>query len=215
MVACLKRKDQKILSLIQRKWLDGVEIRQHKFIMDYYREHGEIMGVKSFCERFKLDSGTVDSRPSYYLNNVKERFIFATMTDNIPRILRGIKDDPREKLFELQSLIGMLSVDAVESKDVLYSDDVEARKADYEERMKSLGVTYLSMGCDDLDKTFFGYRKQDLITIGGKAGQGKSWLLVYLAYLLEQTILDRMEATEETFGDILFITNEMGEEAPL
>lgn len=212
MVACLKRKDQKILSLIQRKWLDGAEIRQYKFIMDYYREHGEIMGVKSFCERFKLDSGTVDSRPSYYLNNVKERFIFATMTDNIPRILRGIKDDPREKLFELQSLIGMLSVDAVESKDVLYSDDVEARKADYEERMKSLGVTYLSMGCDDLDKTFFGYRKQDLITIGGKAGQGKSWLLVYLAYLLEQTILDRMEATEETFGDILFITNEMGEE---
>ena len=96
MVACLKRKDQKILSLIQRKWLDGAEIRQYKFIMDYYREHGEIMGVKSFCERFKLDSGTVDSRPSYYLNNVKERFIFATMTDNIPRILRGIKDDPRE-----------------------------------------------------------------------------------------------------------------------
>mgnify|MGYP007090152196 FL=1 len=68
----------------------------------------------------------MDSRPSYYLNNVKERFIFATMTDNIPRILRGIKDDPREKLFELQSLIGMLSVDAVESKDVLYSDDVES-----------------------------------------------------------------------------------------
>ena len=42
MVACLKRKDQKILSLIQRKWLDGAEIRQYKFIMDYYREHGEI-----------------------------------------------------------------------------------------------------------------------------------------------------------------------------
>ena len=62
MVACLKRKDQKILSLIQRKWLDGAEIRQHKFIMDYYREHGEIMGVKSFCERFNLDSGTVDSQ---------------------------------------------------------------------------------------------------------------------------------------------------------
>ena len=48
LVACLKRKDNKVLSVIQRKWLDGAEIRQYKFIMDYYREHGEIIGVRAF-----------------------------------------------------------------------------------------------------------------------------------------------------------------------
>ena len=172
-VACLKKKDHKVLSVVQRKWLDGAEVREYKFIMDYYREHGDIVGVKTFCEKFKLDSSEVDSRPAFYLNALKERFIFATMSDNIPRILRGIKDDPREKLYELQSLVASLAVDAIESKDVLYSDDTESRIRDYEERMKSLGVTYLSMGCDDMDKVFYGYRKQDLITIGGKAGQGK------------------------------------------
>lgn len=172
-VACLKRKDHKILSLIQRKWLDGVEVKQHKMIMDYYREHGELLGVKTFCDKFKLDMDEVDSRPAFYLNGLKERYIFATLSDNIPRILRGVKDDPRERLSDLQSLIATLAVDAVESKDVLYSDDVDLRIKDYEERMKSMGVTYLSMGCDDMDKTFFGYRKHDLITIGGKGGQGK------------------------------------------
>lgn len=211
-VACLKRKDHKVLSVVQRKWLDGAEVRQYKFVMDYYREHGEMVGVKTFCEKFKLDADEVDSRPAFYLNALKERFIFATMSDNIPKILRGIKDDPREKLYELQSLIATLAVDAVESKDVLYSDDIESRIKDYEERMKSLGVTYLSMGCEDMDKVFYGYRKQDLITIGGKAGQGKSWLLVYLTFLLERVLQEKESLTGETYGDILFITNEMGEE---
>lgn len=210
-VACLKRKDHKILSLIQRKWLDASEVKKYKFVMDYYREHGDIVGVKTFCEKFKLDDAEVDSRPAFYLNALKERFIFASMSDNIPRILRGLKDDPREKLHELQSLIATLAVDAVESHDTLYSDDTDLRVKDYEERMKSLGVTYLSMGCEDMDKTFYGYRKPDLITIGGKAGQGKSWLVVYMAYMLEKVLQER-ELSGETFGDILFITNEMGED---
>lgn len=212
LVACLKRKDNKVLSVIQRKWLDGAEIRQYKFIMDYYREHGEIIGVRAFCEKFKLDRDGVDARPTYYLNQIKERYIFAVLSDNVPRIIRGVKEDPREKLHELQSIIGSLAVDAVESKDTLYSEDVELRIRDYEERMKSCGVTYLSMGCADLDKTFFGYRKNDLITIGGKGGQGKTWLMCYLVSMLERAILEKEEATEETCGDILFITNEMGED---
>lgn len=211
-IACLKKKDQKVLSAVQRKWLDGSEVRQYKFVMDYYREHGELIGLKAFCEKFKLESDDVDSRPTFYLNTLKERFIFARISDNVPKILRGIKEDPREKLYELQELVASLAVDAVESKDVLYSEDVETRIKDYEERMKSLGVTYLSMGTDDMDKVFYGYRKQDLITIGGKAGQGKSWLVVFLTYLLEQVIKEKESLTGETYGDILFITNEMGEE---
>lgn len=211
LVACLKRGDSRVLSLIQRKWLDGSEVRQYKFIMDYYREHGELLGVKTFCDKFKLDSDAVDSRPAFYLNSLKERFIFATMSDNIPKILRGIKEDPREKLYELQGLIATLAVDAVESKDTLYSEDTESRIKDYEERMKAKGVTYLSMGSDDMDHVFYGYRKQDLVTFGGRAGQGKTWLLVYLCHLMEGVLRDK-EELGETWGDILFITNEMGEE---
>lgn len=211
-IACLRSKDSKVLSVIQRKWLDGSEIKQHKFIMDYYKDYGEVVGLKTFCDRFKLDSKEADSRPVHYLNELKERFIFATISEKTPRILKDLKDDPRDGLLRLQELVSTLSVDAVESRDTLYSDDVELRRKEYEERIKSLGVTYLSMGTPDLDKTFFGYRKQDLITIGGKAGSGKSWLLCFLVYLLERFLIDKEEVTAETFGDILFITNEMGEE---
>lgn len=172
-IACLRKKNHKVLSAIQKKWLDGQELRQYSTIMGYYREHGEMMGVKAFCEKFSLDEAHSDSRPAYYLNQLKERYIFASMSDNIPRILKGVKEDPRGKLGEMQTLIASLAVDAVESRDVLYSDDTESREAAYLERTESKGVTYLSMGSEDLDKVLFGYRRQDLITIGGKAGQGK------------------------------------------
>jgi replicative DNA helicase len=207
LLACVKKKDSKVLSLVQRKWLDGSEVLQHGFIMEYYREHGEIVGVVAFCDKFKLDPKGVDSRPSFYLNEVKERYIFSVITDKVPRIIRGIRTDPRKRLSELQSIIATLSVDSVDSKDTLYSDDVGDRKKDYEERVKSSGVTYLSMGAEDMDKTFYGYRKQDLITIGGRAGAGKTWLLVYLVYILEK----HLEKAERE-GEILLISNEMGEE---
>lgn len=211
-VACLKRSDSRVLATIEKKWLDTSEHAKFMFIMDYYREHGELPGLKTFCSKFKLDSDEVDSRPVFYFNALKERYIFSVMSDNIPRIVKGLRDDPRARLSELQRMVADLSVDAVESKDTLYSEDVEQRKKDYEERMKSLGVTYLSMGSPDMDSVFFGYRKQDLITIGGKAGSGKSWLLVFLSYLLNDVLEEKENETGESFGDILFITNEMGEE---
>jgi replicative DNA helicase len=171
-VACLSKKDGKNFSKIQRKWLDGEELLQHNFVHDYYKDYGELVGVKTFCEKFKLPE-SVDARPTYYLNKVKERFIFATLSDKIPKLVRGIEKDPRGKLSELQEVVSELMVDSVESKDVLYSDDIDLRKSEYEDRMKSRGVTYLSMGSEVMDSTFYGYRKQDLITIGGRAGQGK------------------------------------------
>lgn len=211
-IAILKKKDQRSLSFIQRKWLDGPEVRQYRFLTDYFRENGELVGLRTFCDKFKLDDKGVDSRPAHYLNELKERYIFASISESVPGILRGLKDDPREGLAELQSIVGALAVDAVESKDTLYSDEIESRIRDYEERMKSLGVTYLSMGCETLDQVFYGYRKNDLMTIGGRAGQGKTWLLCYLVSLAEKALIEKSEKTGETFGDILFITNEMGED---
>lgn len=212
LISCLKKEDSQVLSIVQRKWLDGDEVKEYHFVMDYYRTYGELPGVKTFCDKFKLTEKGADSRPSFYLNAVKERYIFAVLSDKVPRTLRGLKDNPRKGLEDMQGIISDLAVDAVESSDTLYSDETDIRIKDYEERMKSLGVTYLSMGVDILDEIFYGYRKQDLITIGGKAGQGKSWLLVFLAYQLERVLVKRSETTESRPGDILFITNEMGEE---
>lgn len=208
-VACLKDKDHKTLSKIQRRWLDGKEYREYKALTDYYRDNGEMMGVRTFCKKYALDPSETDSKPPFYLDAVRDRYLFSTLADKVPKLLSSLKENPREKFSDLQSLVASLAVDAVETRDVLYSDDAEERIKDYEERMKCLGVTYLSMGCDDMDKTFFGYRKGDLITIGGRAGAGKTWLIVYLSRLLEEVLVKKSELGSE-LGDALFISNEMG-----
>lgn len=211
LIACLKAEDSKTFSALQKRWLAGDERRQYDYITEYYRSHGELIGVHTFCKKFGLDVDEVDAKAAHYLKEVKERYVYASMTDNVPKLLKGSKESPIEKLASFQKLVADLASDAIESRDTLYSDDAKTRIDEYEERVRTRGVTYLSMGSPDMDSTFFGYRKQDLITIGGKAGQGKSWLLVYLAYMLEQVVLEKMEEGE-TLGDILLITNEMGEE---
>lgn len=172
-VACLKANDSKTLSAIQKDWLEGKERRQYQQVMDYFRTEGELMGVKAFCSKYALSEYDVDSKPMFYLNQLRERYIFAQISDRVPRILTGVKDNPREKLEQLQELVSTLASDTTGNNDILYSDDTNARIAEYNKRMESLGVTYLSMGSTDMDKLFYGYRKQDLITIGGRAGQGK------------------------------------------
>ena len=210
-ISCLKRKDQKTLVSVNSKWLDATERIRHNEVVEYIRESGEMMGVRTFCEKYKLDETEADSRPTYYLGELKNRYLYATLTDKIPIILREFSKKPTEKFSELQSLVSSLANTATETRDTVYSEDSSLRIKEYIERAKTSGVTYFSMGAPDMDKLFFGYRKQDLITIGGRAGSGKSWLLVYLTYLLEGVLQKHYEITGE-FLEILFITNEMGED---
>ena len=93
-IACLGSKDSKTLSAINRDWLDGKEKRMYEDVMNYYRTEGELMGMKSFCKKYSLDSAKVDSKPTYYLNQLRERFIIAQIADNVPRIRTGVESDP-------------------------------------------------------------------------------------------------------------------------
>ena len=212
LIACLKTRDSRTLSAINKKWLDGVELKQHKFILDYYKEFGEHVGIRTFCREFKVSSSEVDAKPAHYLTKLQERYIFATISEEVPRLLKGVRDEPRKRLSDLQELVSSLSGDTTGSRDTLYSENTEKRKTEYEDREKTGGVVYLSMGQDDLDSVFFGYRREDLITIGGKSGQGKTWCIVFLALELERVVLAKEKETGETYGDILFVTNEMSDD---
>lgn len=211
LLAIVNRRDLKTLSKVRRHWLDGSEVVQHRFIVDYYKDSGEFVGAKAYCEKFGLDASEVDARPTYYLRIVRERYLFTRISEEIPKIVKGLKGDPNKKLSDLRTLVSSLSNDGMETKDVLYSDDTDKRRTDYEERVATKGVTYLSMGAEALDSTLYGYRNTDLITIGGRAGQGKTFLIVYLAILLNKVVMKlREEGT--SIGDILFISNEIGED---
>ena len=90
-------------------------------------------------------------------------------------------------------------------KDLEYAAEATKRKDRYEERVGKGGVTYISTGDPILDAQWYGYQKTDLITLAGKSGVGKSWLMCYLAILCDNTLPEEM-------GPLLFVTNEMTED---
>lgn len=207
-ISCLTKSDLKSFSKVRKEWLDGPEVKQYKFIQTYLKDSkGGMVGVKTFCDKFSLDVREVDSIPDYYLSSLRDRYVFTVLADKIPPLLKGIKDKPMDKLSDLRSLISGLTLDSPGEENTLYSDDSQERKNEYLERVKAKGITYLSTGCADMDSLTFGYRKSDLITIGGKSGQGKTWLLCYLACCVENVL---SLPVYKDIGDVLFITNEMG-----
>ena len=46
LLAIVNRRDLKTLSKVRRHWLDGSEVVQHRFIVDYYKDSGEFVGAK-------------------------------------------------------------------------------------------------------------------------------------------------------------------------
>lgn len=206
LIAVLKHKDLDSLGSLNTEWVDDKELRRYKFISDYYKEHSELPGIRSFVSTYKLDETDADSKPKYYLGKIKERYIYTELADKVPSLLKTkLKADPIATLDEFRLLLSGLNLDSAATKDVSYSDKATLRYEDYLKRKTTKGVTYLSMGHPVLDKLFYGFGKTDLITLGGRAGSRKTFTLCKLALLTEDVL-------PETYGDILFISNEMNEE---
>lgn len=207
LVAVLKHSDENIFVKINKRWLDSTEYKKYLWIKDYLVEHEELPGAKSFCAEFSLDITEVDSRPALYLKNVKDRYIANALSDALPPLLKKIKGDPGGVLTEVKDFITSFEVDATKTRDTMYSDAATLRIKAYDERRLTKGVVGLSTGVDVLDSYFYGYRETDLITVGGRAGSKKTWLLCFLAYKAEQAL--RASGSEEK---IMFVTNEMSSE---
>ncbi len=201
-ISILRHKSEIILSQVHREWLDTSELSKHNFVVNYYREHGELPGPKSYCSRFKVDGESIDSRPALYLKQLKNRYIFTRIAEDVTPLLRKAKDKPEETLTQLRDFCAGLVLTDSGMKETLYSDDAMMRLIEYEKRILTKGVSYLSMGHPLLDSIFYGYREKDLVTIGGRAGSKKTFLLCYLAMLLEKVLPPDM-------GDILFFSMEM------
>lgn len=204
-IACIRDTDTETLAKIQTAWIDIKELKQYRYITDYLRDFGEVPPVVEFTGKFKLDESMAPSKPNHYLEELKERFILTVLAENVPGIMTKLAKDPKKGLSQLRTIVGSLEITDHVTKDIRYDQDTKKRYEEYLLKMANKGVTHLSTGSEFLDKYWFGYRKADLVTIGGRAGMGKTWLIVLLCILLEAVL------TEE-HGDILFISNEMPED---
>jgi replicative DNA helicase len=203
LVSILKYGDSTLLFRIKDEWLDSSELPKLRYILDYIGKYDELVGVKAFCDEYSLNRKEVDSRPGVYFRSVKDRYKFARIANDIPSIIKNAKKDIDGSLHQLTELVSHLNNDEdTDSIDTRYSDAARTRLDKYKERVASKGIMYLSMGHPVLDEVFLGYGKTSLITIGGRAGSKKTFLLCFLALLADAILPD-------DYGPIMFLSNEM------
>lgn len=203
LVSILKKKAIKVLPKVQEKWFDKKELPCYRVIMDHFRAHGELLGYKSFCDKFGFDYKEVDSSPDAYLTDVKNRYTYTKLAEKIPPILRRDENDIEDSLRAITELVSELNSSDLHSTETRFSENAEERFNDYFDLKSNKGITYLSTGSEVLDTLLLGYRRQDLVTFAARAGGKKTFLMCYLALLCEKAM------TNATYGDILFITNEV------
>jgi len=206
-VACLKSKDITTLMKVKKDWLDKDEFQKYREITKYLRLNGELIGVKTFCKVYSLDDSLGDSKSNYYFTKLRERHVKFSLLEKLPDILKAIDKNPMMSLDELKILANAFDMEAEGSKDAHYGENPLKRLVSYKEKILTHGISYLGWGHHILDSVFVGVRQNDLVTIGGRAGAKKTFLLCYLAILIE----DYMFANGID-GDILFITNEISDE---
>lgn len=203
-LSIIKTGDVESMGKIKTDWIDVKEMKQYRYILDHFKTVGVLPPETDFIDKFDIEPTRIVSKPVMYLKELRERYVFTSLAENIPGIMTGVKKGAVKALDQLRELIGNLEVEDHEARDMRY-DAVDSRLADYTRRKLTKGVTHLSAGLEVLDKYWYGYGKADLITIAGRAGLGKTWMLIFLALKLADTL------TEDQ-GDVLFISNEMPED---
>jgi hypothetical protein len=159
LIACLREEDQKTLSKIKGVWTDTKEFKQFRYVVDYLKDHGVLPGLNEYIDIYKHDPLLADAKPKYYLAELKKRFIYNGIAEELPGIIRNARKDPLKALSDLKIAIGNLDTADHDSKDIRYSDDTDDRLAEYEKKRVTRGVTHLSTGSEILDKYWFGYKK--------------------------------------------------------
>lgn len=202
--AILKEDNPSLLFRIKPEWLETTSEKiLFKFLKEYVQEHQKLPGMKSASMKYpQLKAVTANS--TFYLKEVSERHIYTELLTKLPNIVKNLKDDPTGKLDVLRTLVASLHAPQ-NTRDANYHEGAVDRLERYHAKKGTGGITYLSTGDEVLDRIIYGYHRNDLTTIGGRAGTKKTWMMCYLAMLVDEVI-------PETDGPVLFITNEISEE---
>lgn len=206
-VKILSDRDSRTLIQINPEWLEGEEVARYNFISSYFKKYLELPTLTLFKDRFKIKIEEVEDSAEYFLDELKNRFVHISLVDQVPRLIKASKKDSFGSLDKLRDIISKLYRNKDAGNVVSYGADAEDRFAKYVERIEKGGVMYLPTGDDFFTSFLYGYSDVDLITIGGRPGTKKTWIIIYLCLVLDKLIKEHLKDRP-----ILFISNEIGED---
>lgn len=204
-VKVVSERDTKALIVLDPEWLDGEEVAMYNFITGYFKEYSKLPSMRLFRDKFSIKVTTVEDSADYYLDELRDRHTYITLADSFPKLIKDAKKESINVLEKMAEIISQLRSTGKNAELTTYGEDTNTRIEDYEKRISARGITYLPSGDAFLDSLTFGYKETDLITIGGRPGTKKTWIIIYLALILDLVLDDYLKDRP-----ILFVSNEIG-----
>ena len=197
------------LEFLKKNGFKGEDFIQFKdeinFILDFYKQYNKVPSRETFIDNFN-DFEFIDTPESedYLVDKFREENLYNEFLPILKKVADLMKDNSFDAYNFLKGRIPDLNVSlknpaiGVMSTSILRADSLKKRayEADH---------NFISTGLKSLDDIIFGWNKgEELATIVGRPGQGKSWLtLLFLVSAWKQGLtvgLYSGEMSEESVG---------------
>ena len=188
-------KDSQITSF----FFTGEHKRAFQFIVDSYRQDGEIPTVRVFKRKFpsySLDSYESDSEEivgteeslKFWCNELRKKAKHNSLVESVEEVVKKLEDLDTDSAFSLiKREIAHIESDIEEQSSCDITKNTEDRIQAYLKRKENRGMLGLSYGLNHLDYITKGLEKETLTTLIAQTGTGKTWFEVLIgAYCMLQ-----------------------------
>jgi replicative DNA helicase len=172
-----------------------------EFMLQHYREFKKVPELAVIKRKYPDYNPISTNEPvDYFITELQQRQRYNMILKGMKEISAGLNAKSSDSAFnELVKLVSKINTEVQIHKDSNYNEEVDERIARMELKMKSMGVDGVSYGVDAMDLATGGMHPEELITVVGKPGTGKTYFelaLMAKAFMLEGE-------------DVLFISREM------
>lgn len=176
----LQTKDFSIIKKngLESCYFDGYE-DEFNFIVEHYKKYGNIPDEMPFAEKFPdFEPFVVNETDDYLIDKLHEEYGYKKFTQMLPVLNEKLKDDSRVAYEYLRQEMANLKPRTVcNGIDII--ENFNERFDEYLNKRQSGIATCISTGFAELDDILNGWECGDeLVTITGRTGAGKSWILM-------------------------------------
>lgn len=167
---------------IKPEMLDGVAVQGYEWVEDYYRSYRKLPSPDVLLDQCGIDvRGAIVEPMLFWCKQIRERYLYVKMKDSLSSVVDLLsRRESSKALEEMDKFFSGLRSAAPDSNRVksIFADSSDLER-DYER--SKMGVTGVPTPWPTLNLLTQGWQPEDLVVIGARMGQGKTWLLIHMA----------------------------------
>ena len=158
------------------------------------RDHLDTYGVLPTLEVMRTNGNPLPNirgtaaTSDYYLDRVRKRFAYTQVNERYPQLTECMKNR------DIDGMVGVLrdmisnAASAVEAENyVTMAEELSGVRDAYLTAKNNPGLQGIPFGWPTLDAITGGAQGGDLVVVAGRPSMGKSWLLLFMAWLARQS----------------------------